>query len=141
MKTHARVNDLRGHLGRDAEVRTTLSGKQSVSLSVAVAKDWDKDSKKFTGVEYWPVVVFGERNTKFASMLKKGDAVSVIGELSLRKWTAQDGSQRERVEIVVGEYRGEVDLLFAKSRGNGDSATGAGRQKDETKPFDDEIPF
>jgi len=111
-----------GRLTRDPEIRTTSSGKQVASFSIAVRKN--KDEADFFRVEAW-----GKLAEYVDAYLSKGRLVAIDGRLTCEKYTAKDGSQREQVKVVADNVQG-LDRPT-------DSAptTGAG---DDFDPFGDE---
>lgn len=129
-----------GHLGRDAESRATQSGQTVTNLSVATSKKW-KD--KATGeqkerTEWHKVTIWGVM-AEWARDCRKGDRVSVIGELQTREYTDQSGTTRYTTEIVVQGHEGK--FINNGRRDNGGSQAPAGRSGSPAPDFDDEIPW
>jgi single-strand DNA-binding protein len=92
---------LTGRLTRDPELRTTTSGKQVVSFGLAVDDTFNKEHTNFFNVTAWG------SNADFASKyLSKGRLIAVDGRLNHRKYTTQDGQNREVVEIVADRLQG-----------------------------------
>lgn len=94
-----------GRLTRDPELRTTTTGKSVCDFSIAVNKrvkptDGSSDADFFR-VNCW------ERTAEYVSnYLHKGRLVAVDGRLQTRKYTANDGTNREVVEIVAENVQG-----------------------------------
>lgn len=66
-----------GHLGADAEVRYTSTGKKVINLRVAT-----RTRKR--GVDdtiWWRVTLWGDQYDKMVPYLKKGSSVIVVGEM------------------------------------------------------------
>ena len=99
-----RVN-ISGNLGRDPELRTTASGTQILSFSVAVTdRQKDKSTGEWTDYTNWAdCIVFGNRATALADMLRKGTKVAIDGKLRYSSWEAKDGTKRSKLEVVVDE--------------------------------------
>ena len=112
-----RVN-ISGNLGRDPELRTTASGTQILSFSVAVTdRQKDKSTGEWTDYTNWAdCIVFGNRATALADMLRKGSKVAVEGKLRYSSWEAKDGTKRSKLEVVVDD----VEFM---SRDDGQGAT------------------
>ncbi len=139
-----------GNLGRDPEVRHTQDGKKIVNFSVATSENW-KDratGERRERTEWHRVVVFNEHLAGIAEQyLHKGSKVYVEGQLQTRKWTDQSGQEKYSTEVVLQNFRGDIQML--DSRGGGDSAsTGSdelGGSQEATgggaEGLDDEIPF
>lgn len=83
-----------GHLGRDAETKTTGSGKQVTEFSVAVGRK-EKDQK----VTDWYKVTAWQLPDWKRDLLLKGALVLAIGELQLRTYEKRDGTQGSSVEV------------------------------------------
>ena len=109
-----------GNLTRDPELRSTPSGQQVASFSVATNRVWnDPSGERKEAVEYHEIVAWGKLGELAAQYLAKGRKVMVIGRLQTRQWEAQDGSKRQRTEIVA------TDVNFLDSRGDGAAAPAA----------------
>ena len=122
-----------GRLGADAQVRQ--AGSEDVcEFSVAV-DERVKGEKRTTWVR---CTLWGKRGTALAPHLRKGDAVTVVGPLSVRTFT-KDGETRVSVEVKVSE----VTLHGGSGSGSGDrgaapKAAPAQRQAAQDPPFDDD---
>ena len=98
-----------GNLTRDPELRSTAGGTQILSFGVAVN---DRRRNQQTGEwedvpNFVDCIVFGNRATALADMLRKGSKVAVEGKLRYSSWEAKDGSKRSKLEVVADE----VDLM------------------------------
>lgn len=93
-----------GDLTADPELRTTQSGKQFASFSIASTKrkqnkqtgEWEDGDKLFMRCIAWDDLA-----TNIAQSLSKGMRVIATGELSQRSYQAQDGSNRTVVEMKI----------------------------------------
>lgn len=108
-----------GRLGDDPESRFMPSGDEVVNMRIAVGKSWkDKQSGDRKESTTWvPVVVFGGLAGVCSKYLKKGAKVYVAGEFRVRKWQAQDGTDRYSTEIVASD----MQMLDSRQEG-GDHA-------------------
>ena len=114
-----------GNLGRDPEVRRTAAGDPVVSFSVATSDSWrDKATgERKERTEWHNIVIFNENLGKIAEQYcKKGTKIYLEGQLQTREYTDRDGNQRKTTEVVLTRFRGELQLL--DSRGRGDDAGG-----------------
>ncbi len=137
-----------GNLGRDPEVRSTQDGRPIVSMSVATSESW-KD--KATGerrerTEWHRVVIFNEHLAGVAEKyLKKGSKVYLEGQLQTRKWTDQSGAEKYTTEIVLANYRGELQMLSGRGDepppSTGEEPTSDDSGRTSSRELDDEIPF
>jgi single-strand DNA-binding protein len=99
-----------GRITKDIELRRTTSGTSVTNFTVAVDRDFDKDTTDFLDVVCW-------RNTaEFAAKyFGKGRMAVVSGSLQMRDWTDKDGNKRESAEIVAD------NIYFADSKKAADS--------------------
>jgi single-strand DNA-binding protein len=114
-----------GNLGRDPEVRSTQDGRKIVNLSVATSESWkDKMSgERREKTEWHRVVIFNENLAGVAErFLKKGSKVYLEGQLQTRKYTDQSGVEKFSTEVVLQNFRGELQLLDARGGGGGGGA-------------------
>jgi single-strand DNA-binding protein len=120
-----------GNLTRDPELRTTPGGQQVASFSVATNRVWsDPSGERKEAVEYHEIVAWGKLGELAAQYLAKGRKVMVIGRLQTRQWEAQDGSKRQRTEIVA------TDVNFLDSRGEGGAAAASSAPASSSKSDD-----
>lgn len=130
-----------GRLTRDPELRSTTSGKQVANFAIAV----DKRIKPTDGsptADFFNISAWGQTAEFVANYLAKGRLVAVDGRLQSRKYTAQDGSNREVYEIVADNVQGldrpRDDDGGAPRGGASARATGTAPAEDEYDPFADE---
>ena len=93
-----------GNLTRDAELRTTASGMDVLTFSVAV-NDRRKNQRTGEWEDYANFVdckCFGNRASFLANRLTKGTKVAVEGKLSYSCWD-KDGQRHTRLEIIADE--------------------------------------
>lgn len=91
-----------GRLTRDPEVRTTPTGINVTSFGVATNFVWtDASGQKKQSVEYHNVVAWRKLGEIAAQYLHKGSRVLIEGRLQTRTWDGQDGSKKNRTEIVA----------------------------------------
>jgi single-strand DNA-binding protein len=86
-----------GNLTDGPEVRYTEGGIARAVFRVAVSGRREQEASFFT------VVVWRDQAEYAAQSLSKGSRVVVIGRLQQRSWTAEDGSARSTVEVLVEE--------------------------------------
>ena len=91
-----------GRLTRDPEVRTTPSGVSVTSFGVATNFVWkDADGNRKEAVEFHNIVGWRRLGEIMGQYLRKGSRVFIEGRLQTRNWEGQDGSKRNRTEIVA----------------------------------------
>jgi len=93
-----------GNLTRDPEMRYTPQGTAVCTFGVATNRSWTTDSgEKKEDVEFHNVVAWNKLAEICTQLLKKGRKVFVEGRLSTRSWQGQDGSQKQRTEVVIND--------------------------------------
>lgn len=100
-----------GNLTRDPELRYTPQGTAVCTFGLATNRNWTTDTgEKKEEAEYHKIVAWNKLGELCSQLLTKGRKVYVEGRLSTRNWTAQDGSQKTTVEIVID------DMIILDSR-------------------------
>lgn len=101
-----------GNLTRDPELRYTPAGTAVASFSIATNRSWKTDTGELKEeAEFHRIVAWNKLAEICANILKKGRKVFVEGRLQTRTWQAQDGQNRQTVEIVIS------DMMALDSRG------------------------
>lgn len=130
---------LMGRLTRDPEQRTTASGKNVVSFSIAVDRVGQDDQADFFNITAWEKL--GDLVMQY---LKKGRRVLVQGRLRQDSWEDKEtGKRQSRIEVTA------TDVTFLDGPNNdGGSQKPVSNNKEEIvtaiddKPIDlSEIPF
>jgi single-strand DNA-binding protein len=124
-----------GRLGRDPEIRSTTQGERVANLSVATSETWrDKTSgERREKVQWHRVVVWNKNLVDVCEKYpKSGDMIYLEGALETRKHTDQSGAEKYTTEIVLRQFRGELQLLGDKR----DKQSGQ-----QAAEMDDEIAF
>lgn len=84
---------LAGHIGRDAETRSTPGGKSVTSFSLAVSTGYgERKQTSWYNVKLW-------NKEKLSEFLTKGKPVLVSGELSVREYDRNDGTKGTSVDL------------------------------------------
>ena len=96
-----------GNLGRDPERRSTPSGQQVATFSVATSRRWrDRDGNRQEQTEWHNVVVWGRQAEVAGEYLKKGRQVFIEGRLQTRSWDdKQTGQKRSKLGVVCENFR------------------------------------
>lgn len=91
-----------GRLTRDPELRSLPSGKTVTTFGLATGRMWtDAQGQKQKQTEFHNIVMWGKMGENANQYLRKGGQVFIEGRLQTREWTAQDGTKRQRTEIVA----------------------------------------
>lgn len=114
-----------GNLVRDPEIRTTTSGKDVCSFTVAV-------NRKNEGADFFRVSAWNGLADICKKYLAKGRKVCVVGAVSVNVFTDSKGETKASMEVNAD------DVEFLSSRNSdGNADTNVGFQKVEV----DDCPF
>lgn len=89
-----------GHLAKDPEIRTTKSGKQVASFSVATNYDTTIEGEKKQYVDFHRITAWGKLAEVAEKWLKKGMGVYIEGRLHNNTFE-KDGQKKTTTEIVL----------------------------------------
>ncbi len=110
-----------GNVTRDPEMRTTPSGAQVCSFSVAVNRTFkDSSGNQQDQVSYIDCVAWGKSGELIAQYTKKGSSLLVSGRLEQRSWEDKNsGQRRSRTEVIVEDF-----TFMGGNGGNGGNGGG-----------------
>jgi len=90
-----------GRLTADPQLRSTPSGQQVASFSLATNRKYtDKRGKVCEEAEFHNIVVWGREAEIAGKFLKKSSICLVEGSLQTRHWQDKQGNPRKTTEIV-----------------------------------------
>lgn len=121
---------LLGNLTRDPELRTTPSGQNVCSFSLAVNRTWrNSDGEQQEAVDFIDCNAWGKAGEIIEQYMQKGRAILVSGRLQQRSWE-QDGQKRSKVEVVVEDF----NFVGGQGEGNsGSNTSGSSRSTSAAK--------
>ena len=91
-----------GRLTGDPQLRTTPTGQQVATFSLATNRAWtDKSGVKKEDVQFHNIVIWGRQAEVAGRFLTKGGTVLIEGRLQSRDWTDKQGGKRRTTEIVA----------------------------------------
>lgn len=104
---------LKGNIGRDPQIKTTQSGRQIATFSLATSFSWkDRDGEWQTHVDWHRISVLREATVEWIKdILKKGDTVYVEGKLSYQPWIDRFNQKHFKPHIVIEGGQGKVEHL------------------------------
>jgi single-strand DNA-binding protein len=152
-----------GNLGKDPEVKSFANGGKIANFTIATSESW-KDratGERKERTEWHNIKIDNENLIRVVEQyLRKGSKVYVEGQLQTRKWQDRDGNDRYTTEVVVGRFKGELELLDRREGGGGAShgggddygsaaarapasggMGGGGKSSSFDEDMDDDVPF
>lgn len=133
-----------GRITKDPELRTTTSGKEVCTVSIAVDRDFKtKDGEKET--DFITVVAWRNTAVFLSKYFTKGRMAIVDGKLQTRSYEDKDGKKRVAVEVVADNVyfgdskndKGGEKVSYDTEPAHG----GVSVEFDEIDEDDDLLPF
>ena len=133
-----------GNLGKDAELRHLPDGTSVLSFSVADNQGKDKPTL------WWDCSMFGKRADALAQYMRKGQQVTVFGQVTEREYTTKDGVAKKAFSVRV------TDVALQGGKRDDDGGGGGTSYAPQSQPsarhatraapaadadFEDSIPF
>ena len=87
-----------GTLTRDAELKYLPNGDPIANFSIA-----DNQGGRDKQAIFWNCGLYGKRAESLSQYLTKGQAVTVTGSVSERKWTDKEGNERKTMDVRVND--------------------------------------
>lgn len=103
-----------GNLGRDPELRQTVTGTNILTFSLAVNERVKRGEEWEDYTNWFDIVTFGRRAEGLSKVLAKGMKLAVSGKLRYASWE-KDGQKRSKVEIIADN----VDIMQRKEATQG----------------------
>lgn len=115
-----------GNLTRDVEVRYTPSGTAVATFGLATNRSWSAGDggERQEEVQFHRIVAWSKLAEICGQLLFKGRKVFIEGRLQTRKFTGQDGQQREITEIVA------ENMMILDSRNRDGAPMGGAGEED-----------
>lgn len=88
-----------GNITRDPELRTTTDGKTVCTFDVAVNRKRGQQQE----TDYFHVSAWNALGENCGKYLAKGKKVGVVGRISLRTYTTQQGEFRATLDVTADE--------------------------------------
>ena len=137
-------------LTRDPELRYTQSNTPVASFTVAVDRDYSKDSGS-RETDFIDCVAWRSTAEFISKYFTKGSLAAITGRLQIRDWTDKEGNKRRNAEVIVDNvYFGESkrrDSEASPSYGGGfeysapQAPSPSGNEFEELSEDDGELPF
>lgn len=131
---------LTGRLTAKPELKSTQSGTNVTSFSLAVQRNYKNGSGEYD-TDFINCVAWRNQAEFITKYFDKGQLITVVGYLTSRRYEDAEGNKRTAYEVVVEE------ALFAESKSDrqqtqtAPAPMGVAGNDVEFEEFDDEIPF
>nr|DAF38144.1 MAG TPA: Single strand binding protein [Caudoviricetes sp.] len=122
---------LLGRLTKDADIRSTQSGKVVASFTLAVDRPYTQNGKR--EVDFIACQIWGKSAEVLGKSVHKGQRVLLEGRLQIRQYTDKNGNKPTAAEVVTDRF----EFIERKEQTAPQSMEDFGQQM----PFDEEIPF
>lgn len=122
---------LQGRLVRDPEVKETSNGIKRARFTIAVNRNYSKDSTDFIDCVAWRGTADFVGNYFF-----KGKEILVEGSLETRSYTGKDGSSKKAFEVKADSV-----YFTAGSKEKAQAEPAQQTFEEITEPDDGELPF
>ena len=128
---------LLGNMTRDPELSYTPNQTSVCQFGMAINRKWSgKDGQAKEEVCFVDCVAFSKSADTLNKYLHKGDPVLIEGRLQFDSWTAQDGTKRNKLKVVVEKFQ------FIGTKQEKPANTNPDYVGDNPPPPpDDDIPF
>lgn len=108
-----------GNLTRDPELRYTPQGTAVCTFGLATNRSWVTETgDRKEDAEFHRIVAWNKLAELCSQLLFKGRRIYVEGRLQTRRWTGQDGNERQTTEVVIDEM---MILDSKRSPGEGEA--------------------
>lgn len=126
-----------GCLTKDPELRSTTNGTSVCSFTVAVNRRQKREGE--ADADFFNVTAWRERGEVCAKYLAKGRKVCVIGPVSVKTYTRNDGTFGASLEVTADE----VEFLTPKNENQAEAQEKPQQKTDGgfTQVETDELPF
>lgn len=119
-----------GNLTKDPELRTTTTGKEVCSFTVAVNRKKTANNQE-PGTDYFRVSAWEEKGRNCNKFLNKGSKVCVTGTVSVRVYTNNKGEAAGQMEVRADD----VEFLSSKGESKVDKETGYEQVSPDDLPY------
>lgn len=133
-----------GRLTKDPELRTTESGINNTTFTLAVNRNYTNQNGE-READFINCVAWRKQAEIIAKYCSKGSQVAIDGRIQTRSYDAQDGTKRYVTEVMVDN----IEFLNSKKEETRENDIVV--SEDKTDPFadlgneisltDDELPF
>ena len=130
---------LMGRTGKDPEVRMAGQNKVATFSLCTGGKYKTNDGREIDDTAWHSIVAWRNLAELAEKYIRKGSQILVIGRLTYRKYTGNDGVERNVTEIIADK----IELCGAKESAPSQSpapSPAPARQQYQTTPIVDDLP-
>lgn len=130
---------LMGRTGKDPEVRMAGQNKVATFSLCTGGKYKTNDGREIDDTAWHSIVAWRNLAELAEKYIRKGSQILVIGRLTYRKYTGNDGVERNVTEIIADK----IELCGAKDSAPSQSpapSPAPARQQYQTTPIVDDLP-
>lgn len=132
---------LSGRITQDIELKTTSSSKSVISFSLAVRRNFKNANGEYD-TDFINCVCWGAAAETIAKHFRKGDGITVDGEIRTMSYTDKDGNSRNAVEVLVNEFEFPITRKAASEPANNVKDSSGDVYTEVTSiNEDDDLPF
>jgi single-strand DNA-binding protein len=125
---------LTGNICQDIELKQTTAGKSVVTNCIAVSRDFKNANGEYES-DFINIVVWDKQAEYLSKYASKGDRVELCGKWTVRKYQANDGTNR-----IVNECLVESIKAFSKPKEEPKQSNGNYGYNPYAQPQFEEIP-
>ena len=93
-----------GRTTKDCDIRSTTSGKQVATFTLAVDRDF-KNAQGEKEADFLPCVVWGKLSEVCEKYVTKGKQLAVAGRVQTRNYEDKNGQRRYITEVIVSDLQ------------------------------------
>ncbi len=93
-----------GRTTKDCDIRSTSTGKQVASFTLAVDRDF-KNAQGEREADFLPCVVWGKLSEVCEKYVTKGKQIAIAGRIQTRNYEDKDGQRRYITEVIVSDLQ------------------------------------
>lgn len=127
---------LAGRLVAEPELRQSVTGDYVCLANLAVSRPYQKGKEQTS--DFFELVAWGSNGEFLSKYFHKGSPIVIEGEVRNKRWTANDGTKKQKTEIKVSTIK------FVESSRKGENTTDAFSSDSEPNfetVAEDELPF
>lgn len=135
-----------GRLVRDPEMRTTQSGTNVCSFTIACDRDIASKQNSERGTDFFDVVAWRQTAEFVCNYFTKGRMIALVGRLQQRSYTDKENNKRNVIEVVAENVYFADSKKDTNAAGATSSASAASEAPQQSTnqagaADDDDLPF